>query len=207
MTEPVTSISKEQASQKKLIEAGKDLFFKYGYKKVTVEGICKAAGISKMTYYRFFDNKIDLVRFILTQLAEEGWNSYQEIKNRDIPFEEKIRATIEMKFKVAEQHSEDLLRDVYSDQNDELMNLLKKLSADMMVEVMADYKVAQEQGQIRKELNLDFIPYFLAHMGNMVNDPALLALYNGNMLAVMKELTNFFFFGILVPEKLSHDEK
>ena len=36
---------------------GKELFWKYGTKRVTVEEICREAGVSKMTYYKFFKNK------------------------------------------------------------------------------------------------------------------------------------------------------
>jgi AcrR family transcriptional regulator len=198
---------REQTSRKKLVEAGKVLIFKYGYRKVTVEEICKAAAISKMTFYRFFKNKMDLVNFIMTEIADEGWARYQEIRNRDISFEDKIRSTVQMKYEAAEQYSDDLLKDIYSDPDTSLMTFLQKLSAETMAQVMEDYKLAQEQGHIRKDLNLDFIPYFLNQINNLVNDPVLLGLYNGNLREVMKELTNFFFYGILVPNTQTPDEK
>lgn len=50
-----------------------NLFIEYGIKKVTVEEICKQAGISKGTYYKyFFSNKLDLVIHIVNDIFEES---------------------------------------------------------------------------------------------------------------------------------------
>lgn len=187
---------KGNISRMKLIEAGKSLFYRYGYRKVTVEEICKEAGVSKMTFYRFFDNKIDLVRMILSGIAEEGMREYREIMARDISFEEKIRETIRMKRDSANQFSEEFLRDIYQDPDNDLMPALQKMTSESMSVFMEDYRIAQEEGQIRNDLNINFIPYFLNQMNVMVNDPALLAMY-GDIHVLMTELTNLFFYGIL----------
>ena len=197
---------RETVSKRKLIDAGKTLFFKYGYRKVTVEEICKSAGISKMTFYRFFGNKIDLLRFILTKISDDGMKSYSEIMNQNISFEEKIRTIVQMKLESAEQFSDELLKDVYDDLDKGLMIMLQKMTGEIMIRVMADFKVAQEQGHIRKDLNLAFIPYFLNQINNLVKDPVLLDMYHGNIREVMTELTNFFFYGILIPgEKMQNE--
>lgn len=198
---------RETASKSKLVEAGKNLFSHYGFRKVSVEEVCKLAGISKMTFYRFFENKIDLVKFILVSAANEGWLKYQEISKLDVPYAEKIRAVIRMKFESGSQFSDELLKDIYEDQEAGLMSLLQQLTADMVVKLMDEYKLAQEQGHIRKDLNLKFIPYFLDQITRQLNDPALLALYGGNIHEAIMELTNFFFYGILVPETPMNHEK
>lgn len=67
--------------------------------------------------------------------------------------------------------------------------------------------MAQQGGQIRKDLHLHFIPYFLNQINNMVKDPVLLEMYHGNIREVMKELTNFFFYGILASHEIGYHEK
>jgi AcrR family transcriptional regulator len=186
---------KENDSIRKLVASGKTLFFKYGFKKVTVEEICQDARVSKMTFYRFFDNKIALVIFIINEMSDEGLRIYRNIMDRDVPFEEKIRDTIRMKHDAANQYSEEFLKDVYGDKKGGVMPLLQQISATAMTMVMEDYRIAQEQGFIRKDLNLAFIPYILNKINEMVNDPVLLAMY-GDMHAIMREVTNLFFYGI-----------
>jgi len=49
--------------RQKILHTGKELFWKFGFKRVTIEELCKEAGISKMTYYKYFTNKMDLVNY------------------------------------------------------------------------------------------------------------------------------------------------
>ena len=200
-------INKDSASRKKLIESGKALFYKYGYRKVTVEEICRDAGVSKMTFYRFFGNKTDMVRTILVEMAEEGIRLYRGIMDQDKPFEEKIRESIRRKMEMAKQFSEEFLADVYRDSNEEVMPMLRQMSADAMELVLEYYRKAQEEGHIRKDLNLHFIPYFINRMNDLVQDPALMAMYDNNLHDLMRELTNMFFYGILEQPGNQQDEK
>lgn len=197
---------RESASKRKIITAGKALFHKYGYRKVTIEEICKEGGVSKMTFYRFFENKIDLVKCILREIAEEGWEKYLVISRSDISFEDKIRATIQMKSSIAGQYSDDLLKDIYSDTDSGLSSLLQELAEEMMSGVLQDYRIAQDQGHIRKDLNLNFIPYFLNQINTLMNDPELVNLYDGNFHEIMTELTNLFFYGILQKSGIPKNE-
>jgi len=183
------------STRKKLVDGARVLFYKYGYKKVTVEEICREAGVSKMTFYRFYENKLDLVRFIITEMAESGIRVYREIMDSDLSFQEKIRQTIRMKQESANLYSEEFLKDIYGDKKGEVMPLIQKVSAETMVMVMEDYRIAQEQGHIRHDLNLAFIPYILNKISEMVDDPALLAIY-GDMHSILREVTNLFFYGI-----------
>ena len=40
-----------------ILTKGKELFWKYGIKRVAIEEICKQAHVSKMTFYKYFKNK------------------------------------------------------------------------------------------------------------------------------------------------------
>jgi AcrR family transcriptional regulator len=199
--------TRENVSKNKLVVSGKALFYKFGYRKVTVEEICEAAGVSKMTFYRFFENKNDLVKHILMELAQDGVKAYQAIMSQDIPFEDKIRETMLKKREAAKQYSEEFLNDVYRDQGSDILVMLKKMSAESMVLVMQDYKKAQEQGCIRKDLNLAVIPYIMNKMNEMIQDPAMLAIYGNNIHDIMTELSNVFFYGILGHENNCNSEK
>ena len=53
-------------SQKRdqLLQTGEALFIKHGMRRVTVEEICRQAGVSKPTFYKYFQNKAALARAI-----------------------------------------------------------------------------------------------------------------------------------------------
>ena len=61
---------RKRGSKKKLqiVETAKDLFMRYGIRRVTIDEICRTAGASKMTFYKYFSNKIALLKEILCRL-------------------------------------------------------------------------------------------------------------------------------------------
>jgi AcrR family transcriptional regulator len=66
----------------KLFKAGRKLFWKYGFRRVSVDEICREAGVSKMTFYRAFEDKQDLAKTIFRKVAEEGVKQFIEILPR-----------------------------------------------------------------------------------------------------------------------------
>ena len=179
------------------MDSAETLFFKFGYRKITVEEICAAAGVSKMTFYRYFTNKTNLIRTIITEISEEGLLIYRRIMDSDIPFNEKVRESIRMKMDMGGRFSEEFLMDVYRDQEPEIVSYIKKMTVDSLAMMMDDYRKAQQAGYLRADLNLELLPYILNQMTAMVKDPALLALYKGNMHEILRDLINLFFYGIL----------
>ncbi len=51
------------------------LFVRYGFKKTTIEDICRAVGASKRTFYELFDNKIDIAMKLALHVISHMTNS------------------------------------------------------------------------------------------------------------------------------------
>jgi AcrR family transcriptional regulator len=65
----------------RLLAAAADLFYRHGIRAVGVEAIAEAAGTNKMTLYRHFPSKDELVAECLRQFAREGarrWQLYED---------------------------------------------------------------------------------------------------------------------------------
>ena len=58
--------------RERILQAARDLFYRDGINAVSVDAIAAAAGTNKMTLYRHFSSKDELVAAYLSQLAEEG---------------------------------------------------------------------------------------------------------------------------------------
>ena len=56
----------------RILAAARDLFYRHGIRAVGVEAIAEAAATNKMTLYRHFGSKDELVAAYITQLAKEG---------------------------------------------------------------------------------------------------------------------------------------
>ncbi|MFA9389906.1 MAG: TetR/AcrR family transcriptional regulator [Prolixibacteraceae bacterium] len=172
------------------------LFWKFGIKRVTIEEICKEAGVSKMTFYRFFKNKIELARIVLGGIFTDAKEKYLSLMAQDIPFAEKVKQQVIMKFEGTKEISAELIKDIYSGWNAELKDYFEKTSSEMVLMVRNDYLEAIDKGWIRKDVKVDFIFYMSQKMAELSSDPALLGLYNNPQELIM-EFMNMMFYGIL----------
>ena len=82
------------------------MFWKHGINRFSAKEICSSAKVSKITFYRFFDNKLDLVLTILDLLYEESTAKYNDIMAMDIPFSEKVKRALLSKFKYSQNVSQ-----------------------------------------------------------------------------------------------------
>ena len=75
----------------------KELFWKHGFKKVTIDEICKKAGVSRKTFYTFYENKNALVLFILNETIENMKLENMKVFESDISFAEKMKIMLDKK--------------------------------------------------------------------------------------------------------------
>jgi AcrR family transcriptional regulator len=65
--------------RERIIETARDLFRKHGFRGVGVDAIAEAAGTNKMTLYRHFGSKDDLIAACLLEVAQEAetmWDDF-----------------------------------------------------------------------------------------------------------------------------------
>ena len=179
-----------------IVETARDLFMRYGIKRITVEEICETAGVSKMTFYKHFKNKFDLAIFILNNIFEEGVNRYKRIMDQDVPFSVKAKEIIQLKLESTEDISKEMLKDFYDRSIPEVADLIQKITQENFKLLFDDLTAAQKKGEIRQDINLHFIIFMIGQMQKMATDETLLGLY-GSTQAMASEFINFFFYGIL----------
>src|SRR3979411_2449437 len=66
--------------RERILAAAGELFYRHGSRAVGVDSIAEAAGTNKMTLYRHFDSKDELVAEYLRQAAKQAdscWDSYK----------------------------------------------------------------------------------------------------------------------------------
>jgi AcrR family transcriptional regulator len=66
--------------RERILQAASDLFYRQGIRAVGVESIAEAAGTNKMTLYRHFESKDELVAEYLRRLAAEADTHFQQLK-------------------------------------------------------------------------------------------------------------------------------
>ncbi|MFT9494958.1 TetR/AcrR family transcriptional regulator [Anaerosolibacter sp.] len=146
----------------RLMEKAEELFFTMGYKRVTIDEIAAAAGISKMTIYKYFPSKEDLLIEVLIQISERALKPITEKIDEIVSPAEKIEYIFSLGTNAARTIPVVLYRDI--------------LETPRVVEKLQDYKknhmlsiwnkILQEgidQGEIRP-FDIEFMSHFLSDM-------------------------------------------
>ncbi|MBN2040909.1 MAG: TetR/AcrR family transcriptional regulator [Spirochaetes bacterium] len=156
---------------RQIIETGTKLFIRHGIKRITVEEICEEAGVSKMTFYKFFANKLELVKQIVTGMMDEGFKFVDNIMAQDIPYEEKVRQNIKHKIegirKYGDLFFEEFLR------IPELQPYIAEMNSNAVKKIIEIFNTGKAEGAIREDITPEFYQYLLGHLSIMGNDDNL----------------------------------
>jgi AcrR family transcriptional regulator len=182
--------SRNSKKQQQIVETAEELFFRYGIKRVTVEEICQKAHVSKMTFYKYFANKIDLVKHIAYAGLEKGYKKLNEVEAMPVPFTKKLRTMLEYRLKMMAQMSTEFI--------DEVMHMdfypsIQQAWLQRIIEFLVD---AQKRGDIRPEVHPEFILIIFNKLNELVDDEHLKSLYP-NYVELSREIFNFLYYGIL----------
>jgi len=180
----------------RLVEVAYELFWRHGIRRISVEEICQTAGVSKMTFYKFFPNKTQLALYVFSKVFQISTERYDQIMEEDISFLEKTRKMVENKMSAAEGFSDEILKEVYVNPIPEISEFMQTQTHETFKKVMHDFALAQKQGDIRQDIKIEFILYFINHMLEMLKDENYTNLYSSTQELTL-ELMNFFFFGIM----------
>ncbi len=183
--------------QRKIVEKATDLFMKFGVRRVTVEEICRTANVSKMTFYKYYPNKMALVKSIWSGWLDEGFQRLEEIDVMDIPFPEKLRKLIEYKMVLVEKMSQEFIDDVLRG-DPEMLAFAEEMRSRSISLFMEYIQRAQDRGDMRR-MRPEFIMAVFDWMRAVVNNDELRGLYPSDT-DFIREIQNFFFFGML-PER------
>jgi len=187
--------SKNNTKYQSILKTSKLLLWKHGIKRVTIEEICTEAHVSKMTFYKYFPNKIELAKTILQKVTEESLQKFRSIVNGGLPFTEKVKEMILLKFEASENISTEFINDIYKNHEYGLSQYMEeqaKISLKLFVDFLTD---SQNKGLIRKGVKVEFILTYINQAFSMFDNTDLVSKYAQPHDLIM-ELTNFLFYGL-----------
>jgi AcrR family transcriptional regulator len=184
---------------KAILDTSRELFWKYGFRRVTIDEICREAKTSKMTFYRFFPNKLEVARAVFDMVAEEGLTKFRKILKEESSPSDKIKNILQLKLEGTNDISNEFLNDFYNNPELGLTPYIEEKSRVLWFETLQLFRDGQNDGWIRKGMKVEFMFQFMQKSTPLLTDKELLKLYNSPQELIM-ELANMFVYGIS-PEK------
>lgn len=194
---PSTPKSRISKKQRQIVETAIELFSRFGIKRVTVEEICQKAGASKMTFYKYFPNKMELLKHIWNGWIDEAYKRLDEIDEMNISFAEKLQKIIEYKTELLSKVSPEYMQEVLHAEP-EMEEFIGEVQARNFGLFMKFLEKAQARGDMRK-IRPEFFLTVLDKINELARDESLMKIYP-NHVELMREIQYFLFYGILPVE-------
>lgn len=190
-------MTKDTSNKKylQILATARDLFWKHGFKRISIDELCEKADVSKMTFYKFFPSKLDVAKTVFDHEVDEGLNKFKSLLREDSCPAEKVRKMVQMKIDGTNNISREFLQDFYSDREPELKQYVEAKTKEAWTEILNDFKYAQEKGWFRSNMKPELLFYISQKMGELITDENLLKLYDTPQDLVL-ELTNLMAYGI-----------
>ncbi len=77
-----------------VVNAARELFQTYGYKRVTMDEIAKKSNVTKKTIYTYFKDKDDLIKYFLKEELIKMKSIIEQIEKENLSFDLKIHKII-----------------------------------------------------------------------------------------------------------------
>jgi AcrR family transcriptional regulator len=174
-----------------LIQTGEALFVKHGMRRVTVEEICRQAGVSKPTFYKYFENKEALARRIFKLWIEEGLQRIDGIEDAEAPFPEKLQGILSLKQAFVARPGPEFLED--------LLHLEFDLS-HVLGRVMRFLVHGQQHGKIRADVRPELLLAAFDLLNSLHHDPRIRDLYP-DPETLVEDIFKLFLYGALSPDQ------
>lgn len=138
--------------EEQIIKSAKELFLKYGYKKVSMSEIAENANITKRTLYSYFKDKDDILNYIIEEEITNMKQIIDEIEKEDLPFLKKVHKTILkiFEYKKQKQLLTILTQEYKKMQNPKLNEKLKRFDENIQDYIKERVHYAMENGYIKK---------------------------------------------------------
>jgi AcrR family transcriptional regulator len=185
----MTNSKQNRRTKKKaqIIQTAEKLFSRFGSKRVSVAEICREAGVSKMTFYKYFSNKLVLVRSIKDAYVEEGFRKFDEINALDIKFPEKIDLMTRWKVEFGARISADFIREMVS--IDDAIEETKK-------RFLGNIAAARDNGDIRADIDPEFLWMVSDKLYELVKDESWKQIFS-DFSQFQYQLRTLIFYGLL----------
>jgi AcrR family transcriptional regulator len=184
------------SKQSAILAKSKELFWKHGFRRISIEEICREAGTSKMTFYKFYPNKLELAKAVLDMVYNENLSNFRIIIRENTSASVKMQKLMQLKLEGAADISAEFFKDFYSNSNPELTAFIEERTRFLWKESIKDFENGKKEGWLRDDLNVEFLFFLSQKLTGLIGDKELLKFFNSPREMVV-EISNLMVYGIV----------
>ena len=180
-----------------LKQVATELFYQQGWRLTSIAEICRAAGVSRVTLYKYFPTKQDLVKCIF----EEQKNNMRWEFDRLLATEADLTTVIQQILTMQQEsmatlYSAAVLHDLNHDQDETLQAFFRQMSQEKYHYMHYFFSTLQKRKIIRDDFPVMLIDLFIQKIDEILNSASLQFYYKGREQKLFKDVLQLFMCGI-----------
>ncbi len=187
----------EKRAQKKredILAAAQELFLSNGLSVVTIEQIADMAHVSRVTLFKYFGDKENLVRETVLLWVTALLQEFDKIAESNQPFHEKLFAVLHLQIAGIQLPNNNSIA-VTIRENTELMSAIKEQVVALgLPRMMSLIETGKREGAIDPALDNEAILTYFAMFSTVISDPA----YIKRNTAYQKSMFDLFMAALIV---------
>jgi AcrR family transcriptional regulator len=182
-------------TQQRIFESGHALFQRHGIRRVSVTEICSSAQTSKVTFYKYFDNKQELAKAIIARSFAEAQGTFQQIMEADTSFYQKVQELMLLKLAAMETFSNVFAEDLFNGDFPEIQQYIETERHSQKETLHRFFESGIKSNEIRQDLSVEMLSFLLDQIQTMVFDERFSNIEPNLNNRVMQAM-EYFFYGI-----------
>ncbi len=178
--------------KKQILSASYDLFLRHGVRKTTIQMIAKAANVSQVTIYNYYQSKENLLIEVARDIFESYTSAFEDIiYDSSLSFDEKLEAWIKFESNAIDELSTDLIAALY-DESNKKMKALENWYSNNRISFAMEHLLREGkiERKINRNLDSDSVLLFIDLFKGVAKYDAV------NNKKTLKDLMYLFFYGV-----------
>ncbi len=158
-----------EAKQNQIIQAGMNGFSKASFNEVKISSIIKEAKIPRSSFYDYFDDKLDLFKYLIGIIGEAKKKYFEEVLDQNTDFFDYLSSILKAgaKFAASKPEYDAIGKRMYKD-----FELMKEIFGEAMQDIPNEYEAIIRKGienhTIRADINIKFIAQVLSILSSQL---------------------------------------
>ena len=173
------------------------LFYEQGWILTSVAEICRAAGVSRVTFYKYFPTKQALVKCIFEEQKNKIREGFDVLLDTQSDLSKIITKILSMQQDSMETlYSVPVLHDLHHEQDRELRDFFKEMEEEKYQYMHYFFGTLQKRKIIRDDFPVMLIDLFIQKIDEILNYTSLQSYYKGREQKLFKDVLQLFMCGI-----------
>lgn len=190
----------ENQTRQAIIQASESLFSQYGWQRISIGDICAEANISRVSFYRYFKNKIELLKEIISLQQLNVKKRYTEILRDTTNIEDLITSIFTYQEEALKQFfTAPVLKDFDQNKNEELETFIQQERHQKYIFMNHFFEELQHKKIIDANFPVALIHNYLRTMDELMFNEAIQNIYLDDKKEMRQDILKLIMFGLSGP--------